>query len=40
MKTKRPWKFRLAEFLLWFAVAVITAVVMVALSEKLLPANF
>lgn len=37
---KRPWKVRLAELLLWFVVAVITAVVMVSLSERLLPANF
>lgn len=37
---KRPWKLRLAELLLWFSVAVITAVIMVSLSEKLLPANF
>ena len=37
---KRPWKLRLAELLLWFAVAVITAVVMVSMSEKLLPSNF
>ena len=39
-RPKRPWKLRLAELLLWFAVAVITAVIMVALSERLLPANF
>ena len=39
-KTKRPWKLRLAELLLWFAVAVITAVIMVSMSEKLLPSNF
>ena len=37
---KRPWKLRLAELLLWFVVAVITAVVMVSMSEKLLPPNF
>ena len=37
---KRPWKLRLAELFLWFVVAVITAVVMVSMSEKLLPANF
>jgi hypothetical protein len=39
-RSKRPWKLRLAELLLWFAVAVITAVIMVSMSEKLLPANF
>lgn len=37
---KRPWKLRLAELLLWFAVAVLTAVIMVSMSEQLLPANF
>lgn len=37
---KRPWKLRLAELLLWFVIAVITAVVMVSMSERLLPANF
>ncbi|HYI45825.1 MAG TPA: hypothetical protein VE174_10260 [Actinomycetota bacterium] len=39
-RTKRPWKLRLAELFLWFAVAVITAVIMVSMSERLLPANF
>lgn len=39
-KPKRPWKLRLAELLLWFSVAVITAVIMVSMSEKLLPSNF
>ncbi len=38
--SKRPWKLRLAELLIWFAVAVLTAVIMVAMSEKLLPPNF
>ncbi len=37
---KRSWKSRVGEFLIWAAVALITAVVMVALSERLLPANF
>ena len=37
---RRSWKSRLGEFLIWAAVAVGTAVVMVLLSEKLLPANF
>lgn len=36
----RSWKSKLGEFLLWAAVAVATAVIMVALSETLLPANF
>ena len=39
-KVKRPWKLRLAELLLWVSIAVITAVIMVSMSEKLLPANF
>jgi hypothetical protein len=37
---KRPWKSRLAELLLWLAVAVLTAVIMISMSERLLPANF
>ena len=37
---KRSWKSRLLELLLWAAVAVGTAVILVALSEELLPANF
>ena len=36
----RSWKARLGEFMIWAAVAIATAVIMVALSEKLLPANF
>lgn len=40
MTTKRPWKWRLAELALWVVVAIVTALVMVALSERLLPANF
>ncbi|HWL65762.1 MAG TPA: hypothetical protein VNP73_07300 [Actinomycetota bacterium] len=38
--SKRPWKLRLAELLLWVAVAVGTAVIMISMSERLLPANF
>lgn len=37
---KRSWKSRLMEFALWVAVSIITAVILVSLSEKLLPANF
>lgn len=37
---KRSWKSRILELLLWAAVAVATAVVLVMLSEELLPANF
>ncbi len=37
---RRSWKSRLAELALWTTIAIVTAVVMVLLSEKLLPANF
>ena len=37
---KRSWKWRVLELLLWAAVAVGTAVVLVMLSEEILPANF
>ena len=37
---KRSWKARLGELLLWALVAIATAVIMVMLSEDLLPANF
>lgn len=37
---ERSWKSRLGEFMIWFAISIATAVIMVALSEKLLPANF
>ena len=37
---KRSWKARLGELLLWTLVAIATAVIMVLLSEELLPANF
>ena len=37
---KRPLKSVLLELLLWTAVAVGTALIMIALSKKLLPANF
>ena len=40
MAAKRSWKSRLLEFSLWTAVAITTAVVLVLLSESLLPANF
>lgn len=38
--TKRPLKYRLLELALWTAVAIITAVVLVSMSERLLPTNF
>lgn len=37
---KRSWKSRIAELALWAAVAIATAVILVLLSESLLPANF
>lgn len=37
---KRSWRSRLLGFALWAALALITAAVMIALSERLLPANF
>ncbi len=40
MKEKRPWKFRLLEFGLWALLSLVTAVVLVMLSDELLPANF
>lgn len=39
-KTRRSWKSRLIELALWIAVALITAGVLIALSENLLPTNF
>ncbi len=37
---KRPLRWVLLELLLWAAVAVGTAVLLVALSDRILPANF
>jgi hypothetical protein len=36
----RSWKSKVGELLIWVAVAVATALIMIALSETLLPANF
>lgn len=38
--SERSWKSRLGELALWVAVAILTAVVMILVSERLLPANF
>jgi hypothetical protein len=38
--TKRSWKSRLGELLIWLTVSIATALIMIALSERLLPANF
>jgi len=37
---KRPLKSRLIEFGLWALLSIVTAVVMILLSNKLLPADF
>jgi hypothetical protein len=37
---RRSWKSRLLELLVWTAVAVGTALILIALSERLLPTNF
>jgi hypothetical protein len=37
---RRSWKSRLLELLVWAAVAVGTALILIALSERLLPTNF
>jgi hypothetical protein len=37
---KRPLRWVLLELLLWTAVAIATAVILVALSDRILPANF
>lgn len=39
-KTKRTWPSRLAELALWATVALVTAVILVRMSERLLPTNF
>lgn len=40
LKTRRSWKSRLLELAAWFVVALITAGILIALSENLLPTNF
>jgi hypothetical protein len=40
VSTKRSWKSKLIEFALWAALSIVTAIVMIALSNKLLPTNF
>lgn len=39
-RPRRSWKSRLLELALWAALSLITAIVMIALSDKLLPNNF
>lgn len=38
--TKRPLKARLIELALWALLSIVTAVVMILLSDTLLPENF
>jgi hypothetical protein len=40
MNENRSWKSRLGELALWASVAIATAVILVLLSEQLLPENF
>jgi hypothetical protein len=40
MKRRRSWRSRLLELALWAAVAVVTAVALVLLSDRVLPTNF
>lgn len=40
MNRRRSWRSRALELLLWVVLSVVTAVVMVSLSERLLPSNF
>lgn len=37
---KRSWKSKTAEMLIWATVALLTAVILVRMSERLLPTNF
>jgi hypothetical protein len=37
---RRSWGARLAELLLWIAVAVATAVALIVVTERLAPPNF
>ena len=38
--SKRSWRSRLGELAVWAVVALATALVLIQLSEELLPANF
>jgi hypothetical protein len=40
MSPKRSWRSRFVELLLWAAVAVATAVLLVYLTERFAPPNF
>jgi hypothetical protein len=40
LRPRRSWRSRLLELVLWAGVSLATAVILVTLSEKLLPTNF
>jgi hypothetical protein len=40
LRPRRSWRSRLLELVLWAGVSLATAVILVSLSEKLLPTNF
>ena len=37
---RRSWRSRLLELALWIAIAIATAVILVTLSDRVLPNNF
>lgn len=39
-KERRSWGLRIAELTIWAGVAIATALIMIAMSESLLPENF
>jgi hypothetical protein len=39
-RSRREWKSKLLELLMWAIVSLATAVILVLLAEKLLPSNF
>jgi negative regulator of sigma E activity len=40
LRPRRSWRSRFLELVLWAGVSLATAVILVSLSEKLLPTNF
>ena len=39
-RRRRSWKSRMLELLLWAGLSIVTAVVLISLSDRLLPTNF
>ncbi len=39
-RSRRSWRSRVLELLFWAAIAIGTALVLIALTERLLPTNF